>query len=136
MDQLAQLTANMEECKQMVAKLTRKQESLASVGVRHMPSKLAVAQWPEINDAHCLLQGGQRLVGLDTFESQVLPSLVAAGVQVYRYSIRMGDKAIAKLDAQMDRADKRPPKKVAYLRHPAQVKQSRTHGRLWWTGYA
>ena len=102
----------------MVARLTQKQASLENIGVRNSPSKLAVAQWPKINSSHIALEGGQRLVGLETFNTQVHGSLVAAGVAVYRYNIRMGHKAIRILDSQMDKADKRPPAKVAYLATP------------------
>ena len=100
---LAQLTADMEECKRMIARFSQKQVSLENAGVRDSPSKLAAMQWPKINNAHNLLADSQRLIGLQTFETQVNASLLAAGVSVYRYPICMSSKAIGQLDTLMDK---------------------------------
>ena len=36
-----------------------------------------------------MLEGGKRLLGIETFNTEVQPVLVAAGVAVYRYPIRI-----------------------------------------------
>ena len=122
-DPIAALTAQVEQCKNMVIRMTQKQTSLENIGVREGPHQLAAAQWQHINDSHPGLAGGQRLVGLATFEAQVHAALVAAGVAVYRYDIRMSHKAIGMLDQRMDRDNNKPPSTVAYLATPGAGKK-------------